>query len=195
MYFKKGSKTVGIDQSFGIDDNGVLHVGSLPSSVEGMNYPAGALRRMSPQERAELGFEELAQPPVVDGRFFLDANTPRPIDQVRKDLASQVAAVRYQKEQAGVTINGVHIATDDRSQVKLIGVRIRASANPSYTVNWKTSEGFVLLNAATIITISDTVADHVQACFDAEAQHAADIAELADVEAAMAYDINAGWPT
>jgi hypothetical protein len=44
----------------------------------------------------------------------------------------------------------------------------KADENPEFTTKWKTDSGFVLIDAATIIAISDAVLAHVDSCFEAE---------------------------
>lgn len=84
-------------------------------------------------------------------------------------IASHLPAYRYAKETGGITVNGVHIQTDRETRSTLLGARVMAVADNSYTVQWKTPEGFVTLNAAQIIAISNAVAAHVQKCYAAEA--------------------------
>jgi hypothetical protein len=106
----------------------------------------------------------------------------------------ELAAIRYSKEVGGILVGGVPVATDRETQSKLIAARILAKENAVYTVNWKTSAGFVALNAATIIAVADAVASHVQACFDREAVLFAEIDAASDAAARAAIDLSAGWP-
>lgn len=67
----------------------------------------------------------------------------------------------------GIIYNSVSVGTDDLTQQRLMSARILAKENSAYTVNWKTNDGFVLLDSPTIIALADAVRDHVQKCFDA----------------------------
>lgn len=103
--------------------------------------------------------------------------------------------LRWQKEVAGIAINGVPVATDDRSKTLILGKRAKARENPDMTFRWKSASGeWVNLTGAQIIAIADAVADHVQACFDREGDlhDAIDAAETA--EDVLAVDIAEGWP-
>jgi hypothetical protein len=40
------------------------------------------------------------------------------------------------------------------------GARIKSDANSEFMTRWKTGEGFVLIDAATVIAISDAVLEH-----------------------------------
>lgn len=86
------------------------------------------------------------------------------------DLAGYAADVRWRKETSGILVGGVPVATDDRSKLMIAGARIKADANPEFTTKWKTDAGFVLIDAATIIAISDAVLAHVDACFETEGE-------------------------
>ena len=92
------------------------------------------------------------------------------------DLKAYTAERRWQKEVGGVTVSGIRLETDDRSKTMLIGARLSAMVDPAITRQWKTENGFVTLDAPTIIALSDVVTNHVQACFDLEASVLAQIA-------------------
>lgn len=86
----------------------------------------------------------------------------------RQIKLSALASHRYAVEVGGITINGMTIATDDRSKMMLGNARIAATANEEFTADWKTPSGFVTLTAGQIIAISDAVAEHVNKCFASE---------------------------
>jgi len=89
----------------------------------------------------------------------------------------------------GITLGGIGFATDDVSQHRIMGAALAALIDPEYSVQWKTPDGFVTLDAQTIIGAAQAVRAHVQACFDREAQL------LAARAAGEAYDLAAGWPS
>ena len=78
----------------------------------------------------------------------------------------EIAQARYNAEIAGV--NGIR--TDRESQSLITGAALKAMQDPDYTCNWKGIDGFVTLNATQIIAIADVVRQHVQSCFDHEAE-------------------------
>jgi len=91
-------------------------------------------------------------------------------------LAEYAAAKRWEKEVGGIEINGLTVATDDRSKTMISGARVAAMANPDFTTAWKGSSGeFVPLDASAVVAISDAVLAHVSNCFAIEAQVLADI--------------------
>ena len=129
-----------------------------------------------------------------DGATF--ARPPKwPSVAAGKDaLHAALAAKRYAIETGGTTIAGVPVATDRESQGKLVAVRIVAKENPAYSVKWKTSAGFVTLNAATIIAVADGVRAFVQAAFDREAALSSEIEAATTLAELDAIDLEAGWP-
>lgn len=88
----------------------------------------------------------------------------------RAELAARVAQLRWQAETGGITIAGLSVATDDRSKMMVMGARMIADANPAFTTQWKAGDGFVTIDAPTIIAMSDAIFAHVDACFAAEAE-------------------------
>lgn len=125
--------------------------------------------------------------PPIDGAAvfaaipdFLNAQTI----METQERAAKIAAKRYEAEVGGLFVNGIAIPSDRDTQMKMMAARIRAKEDPAYSVQWKAPGGFVLLDASGVIAIADALADHVQACFDREAQLLAD----------PTLDINTGWP-
>jgi hypothetical protein len=116
---------------------------------------------------------------------------PEPVI-TKADLLAHAAEQRWLKEVGGIVVDGMIIATDDRSKLLLQGARTAADADPEHVEGWKTSSGeWIDLDAPTIIAISNGVRSHVSACFALERsvadQIAADaITTLAEVEAAFA---------
>jgi hypothetical protein len=77
---------------------------------------------------------------------------------------------RYTKEIGGFLFNGLLIPTDEKTERRIIGARVKAEANPNYVIaDWTTDNGVTTytLDAATIIGISDAFDQHVQKCFSA----------------------------
>jgi hypothetical protein len=132
---------------------------------------------------------------IMNGDTLVDA-TQEDIDDItavrenmfHDKIVSHLPDYRYKKEIGGISLNGINIQTDRESRSILTGAYIRAKEDNTYTVRWKTADGFVTLNAGQIIAISDAVAEHVQKCYAAEADVAADIlsfTSVAEVETAF----------
>jgi hypothetical protein len=114
------------------------------------------------------------------------------------DLGIYAANKRYAVETAGITIGGSTIATDRESQAMITGAYNYLQANPAESVQFKTKNGFVDLDATAMTVIATAVGAHVQACFAREAAVAAAIDDetvttTAEIDAAFA-DVTAEWP-
>ncbi|MBZ5757934.1 DUF4376 domain-containing protein [Pseudomonas sp. S5(2021)] len=88
----------------------------------------------------------------------------------RERLAQQIADRRWQAEVAGIDVGGMHIDTGRDSQALITGATVQAMLDPSYTLRWKTPDGFVDLTAEQIIGVATAARAHVQACFNREAE-------------------------
>lgn len=107
------------------------------------------------------------------GTFPISSYTPpppTPLSELKAAKKAEIAQARYNAEIAGVTINGVSIKTDRESQGLITGAALQALQDPTYTCNWKTENGFVMLMAEQIQGVAVAVRQHVQACFDREAE-------------------------
>lgn len=103
-----------------------------------------------------------------------ELNAP-PAPPSKEQLLAHLAAHRWAVETVGIQLNGMTVATDDRSKTMIMGARVAAMANPDHVVNWKMPDGsWAPLDAATITAVSDAVLDHVNRCFARES----DVAEL-----------------
>ena len=106
---------------------------------------------------------------------------------------AELAALRYQHETSGITLNGMTIETDRQSQAWITGALSFTQLNSSVIINWKTSLGWVELDATQIQAIAMAVAQHIQKCFNVEMLHSVAIKELINTEDILSYDITTGW--
>jgi len=123
-----------------------------------------------------------------DGRFIQSWLPPV---LTSEQWLARIAARRYQAEIGGIELQGLPIATDDRSKTLINGSALKALRNSAYTLRWKTEEGFIDLPADQVLVMADAVADHVQACFDREAELQAAVAD-GSITAEM---LDQGWPS
>lgn len=109
--------------------------------------------------------------PIAGEDELLDVlqNAPGVVPRFKAGLIAYAAATRYAKEVGGITINSVKVATDRESQTMLAGAHIFAQQNPDVVIRWKSEDGFVDLDAATVRAVANAVGAHVQSCFAAEA--------------------------
>lgn len=83
-------------------------------------------------------------------------------------VTGSITLCRDTKLFGGISVNGIDVQTDDLSQQRLMAARIIAKEDPTYTVNWKSQNGFITLTSPMIVFLADAVRSHVQKCFDAE---------------------------
>lgn len=144
-------------------------------------------------QRALAGIQTGEHVQIINGGLFvgpLPEPEPEPEPEVPPDYPAVIAARRWLAETAGITINGMHVETDDRSKLLINGAALEATIDPGYVMQWKAGVGFVQLTGAQVIGIARAVRAHVQACFDREA------VLLAELEAGTLTDemLEQGWP-
>lgn len=123
--------------------------------------------------------ERIVRLPNLELVFSSDA---RVLGALKTQKRVEIAFARYERETAGVTVNGVLIDTGRDSQALITGAALAAMLDENYSLNWKTTAGFIHLTAHEIIAVAQSVRAHVQACFDREAELCAlvDAAETAE---------------
>lgn len=89
----------------------------------------------------------------------------------RSALHAYASQRRWRAEIAGVTVDGLAVPTDERTQAVLTGAYARAKADPTYVIaRWKIGPGQYLgLSNEQIVAIGERVAGHIQSCFDLNA--------------------------
>lgn len=139
-----------------------------------------------PAGEAQIGWR------LIEGGLV--APTPE-IATLRAQRLTELAALRFTQETAGLTVNGARIETDRAAQSLLTGAVALIGLDPNRVLDWKTAAGaWVSLDAPTVQALALAVAAHVEACFSAERAHAEALAALDTAEALMAYDLTVGWP-
>ena len=111
---------------------------------------------------------KLVPTPPSDGRQIWNGTAWIWPEKNAAERRESIAARRYQAEVAGITFSGMPLATDRDSQGLINGAALSAYTDPSYVCRWKTSAGYVTLDAATLKAVAKAIRDHVQACFDRE---------------------------
>jgi hypothetical protein len=162
--------------------------------------------------------ESVRQAPVLDNGVWKQTYVTTPIEDTLVDstengvtvtVAQQVASIltegkvqllnqlanyRYDKEVAGIDVNGSAIKTDRESQATLNGAYTASLINPSITINWKASDGsWVSLDASAISTLASAVITHVQSCFNKEKSIAEAINNSTTLAQLRAIDFDTLW--
>lgn len=113
-----------------------------------------------------------------------------PIATLRAQWKAELAAIRYEKEIGGFTLNGVSIGTDREDQAMVTGALVAFNAGAITEIKWKAASGFVTLDATAFAAIAGAVAGHIQACFANEATLSA-VIDTATTKP----NLNSGWPS
>lgn len=109
----------------------------------------------------------------------------------RAEIKNNIAEQRWRCEVSGVIFYGRKVETDRATVAILSGAALTASLDVNYSVRWKTSDGFMTLSSVQIIELAQAVRQHVQSCFDREA-------ELLDALDGGFYEsdmLGEGWPS
>jgi hypothetical protein len=147
-------------------------------------------------ERGPVEVQFSAQPddPESHGRelfAYAIGLGPSPFVRDPEFVKQVVASRRYTEETKGIVVNGIAINTERSSQGLILGAALEAFMDPDYTLNWKTPQGFIPLNAPTVLFIAKAIRAHVQACFNREAVLVAAL----DSNSYNDSMIDSGWPS
>lgn len=90
----------------------------------------------------------------------------------RSALMSSAARYRWLREIGGIEVAGLRVPTDERTQAVLTGAYASAISDPAYAIpRWKVGEGaYIGLSNEQIRVIGQRVTEHIQACFDRNAE-------------------------
>lgn len=153
-------------------------------------YPQDIEAKWSSNELAAIGlYIPLPAEPVPEGKRSTGTAVQRVNGDVKfvhaledipaptkQELLAYAAEKRWEKEASGVTVNGVVVMTDERSQGLINGAYNMAKENSELTFEFKAASGWLTLDAATVIAIGMAVGAHVQTCFAIEKAVAAAVA-------------------
>ena len=118
-------------------------------------------------------------------------------EQAERDtqaLMNRIARTRYEHETGGTTVDGMHFATDRQSQALISGAfgsaKDAQEKGEEFNLKWKAKNGWVNLDADQVIVMGRSVRQHVQACFDREAELAQAVEDGEFTEVML----DKGWP-
>lgn len=124
-------------------------------------------------------------------KWSIRQKSPSEVDEWEAEKAAILTEYRKTIEEGGFEFQGIFIPTDDKTERRIIGARVKAEADPNYTItDWTTDGGqtTVTLTAAIIIAISNAFDAHVQKSFSAQVAVRAVLENLnsrAEIEAAF----------
>lgn len=109
---------------------------------------------------------------VGSGKSKTEAVVPPTIDYYHKQLAASIAAYRWDRQIAGVTINDVSHRTDKETLTDLNSKIVdgmlyeQTNGEGSFITNWKAANGFYDLNLEELKEIKQKCTEYVDACFE-----------------------------
>ena len=131
------------------------------------------------------------EPHIKTGEVLTIENTvPNSLVDMKKRRLGLLAEIVKQKRTAGVTVNGLHIATDADGRSFLLGAK--QGGKPSRKIVTKT--GRAILTKAEVEALSTAVDDYLHAVFDNQYDLEEAIETASDQYAFDAIDITAGLP-
>ena len=179
-------------------------LGTPFTNDQGTQFPGNWYSFATPEQRLQQGFTEVPDPPPVDERFYY-VNTDgsiaeKPLEQCKQVVISELANLRWSKENKGITYANNIFATDRESRVNYVGALTQASANNQYTVRWKVysiddkKSKFVTLDANDVIYIYSYGIDYITKCFDKEDELIELINQANTLNTLININITSDWP-
>lgn len=170
--------------SFAIDWNGGILNDKEYVRVEDTTQPS-----------IPIGRTIVEQMPIFDGTKWIQVWSVvlLPKDNIKENVSNK----RYNVEVGGVRVDGHLYHTDRESQTKYIAIafELLQANTQTWTINWKTMEdNFVTLNADQMNEVISAVKNHVQTCFNKEAEYY-DLIDTADSVTLENTDFSLGWPS
>ena len=184
-----------------------------------INYPS-----FPPLEHPNVGFPENWQGGIINGDEYVYIQpTAKPVANVgweytesqptlsnnvwsqtwvssllpRELLKRSVTSKRYEVEVGGITVSNNVYSTDRESQTKYVAVAVDISQSnvETWSITWKTLENkFVTLNANQALEVVNSVRDHVQLCFNKEAEYY-NLIDTSTIVVLQTIDFSADWPS
>lgn len=181
------------------------------TDASGLQHPANWNEAWSPQEKVAKGLRIIQEPEepapgtrrvetvlqVVDGHpVRVPTDEPIPLAEQKAAKLQAVRDRRWIAENAGVTVNGALIRTDERTQQKVTGALELFRQNGELPpLDWEAQTNvYITLDQPTLAAIGVAMGMHVQACFSRSRELCEAITAAADAEDLAAIDIEAGWP-
>ncbi len=142
------------------------------------------------------GWRTISSPEdVTEDEVYSDTIPAPTFDQIVSDKLLALADYRYQRETAGITLNGTKIDTDDRCKILLNSAYTSLKNGFCTAKQWKTEQGWINVTLTEIEPIVKAVDAYIQDCFNNEESHQTAIKALTTIDAVNAYDFTTCWPS
>lgn len=132
--------------------------------------------------------ERVVVPVGTAGSYEPPVPPPVTLESAKEAKLAELADWRYRQEIGGVNFFGARIKTDRESQATVNSAFTSLSQGFITSIDWKAAGGvWIQLGLEQIRPIAQAVAAHVQACFTAEKNLAAEINALTTIEEVEAF--------
>jgi hypothetical protein len=160
-------------------------------TIQGKTYAKVLASEMPAMSLSKVIIEKT---PVFNGNDWIQVwdTQLRPNDEIKVMLADK----RYDVEVGGVRVDNYIYDTNRESQTKYVAVAfdISQSNTETWSTTWKTKDGlFVTHTASEMLVIVNAVRNHVQSCFNKEAEYC-NVVDTSDEETLENIDFSLGWP-
>jgi hypothetical protein len=108
--------------------------------------------------------------------------TDKTLETIKREHKERITEDRYEDEVAGISVNGQFVETDRASQTRIAQAQSLVQLDPTTAVNWKSTNGWAILNATNITEIALAIGKHVQKCFTKEKELHSLIDECESIE-------------
>ena len=123
----------------------------------------------------------------IEAAYMKEHGAIAPTLELAKQVKfAEIAAERWKAETGGVVVGGMSVDTSRESQSLITGAALQATLDDAYICKWKTAQGFITLDAQTVLAVAAAMRQHVQAGFNREAELAELINAAATIEDAQA---------
>jgi len=127
-----------------------------------------------------------------------------PLEETRSAALEALRLRKWRAKDAGISVNGIAIDTDDKGQATISGAVLNVVLDPGFTATWKTSavdengqSVWMELSGQMIVALSRAMTVYTEACFAVEAVKQAEIAALGTAEEIQSWletSLDTGWP-
>lgn len=164
------------------DDAEFLALGLRPVHYAYPSYDHALYTIVAKKELKEVEGGYLQEFDVVD----------RPLDEAKAALKERVTEKRWEKETAGVTVDGLDFKTgvEDRTRLAVA----LAGMNADEEIDFKCGNGWLKMSYAELQHINVVISKYVEACFSKERALHDTIDGAATVSALASLDLDADWP-
>lgn len=130
--------------------------------------------------------------PELGGGEFVPAaspdDAPETLEIAKARKLAALAEWRYEQEVAGIYVGGANIKTDRESQATITSAFVSLSQGLGTSIDWKAQDRvWIQLGIDQVRPIAQAVFSHVQSCFTAEKDLAAEIDALTTIGDVLAF--------